>query len=49
MAYSKQIIKKIEEYDYHLFNMAEAFIDREEELLEKIANLENDISEHSCE
>ena len=48
MAYNSQIKKLIEEFDYHLFNLAEAYLDLKEESENKIFQLEEEIKKHDC-
>ena len=49
MAQSRQIENKMKEFEHNLWNLTEAFIDGEEELLDKISELETEIKEHNCE
>lgn len=48
MILAKHIEKKIQEFEWNLWAVTEWGMEREEELLEKIAELEKEIAEHEC-
>ena len=48
MAYTKNIEKKIKEFDYNCWNLAEALLNCEEEMQKKIDDLTEEIRIHEC-
>ena len=48
MALTRNIEKKLKDFDYNCWNLAEALSDCEEEMQEKIDALEKEIAEHQC-
>lgn len=49
MALTREIDQKIKDFDWNIRDLAEAFCDMEEELNNKIAELEKEMEEHNCE
>ena len=48
MAYTTEIEAKMKRFNYSAYDLAEAFVDIEKELNEKISELEKEIADHSC-
>ena len=48
MAYTKDIEKKIRDFEWNCWNLAEALLDCEEEMQKKIDDLEKEIADHEC-
>lgn len=48
MAFTRDVEKKLKDFDYNCWSLAEALLDCEEELNKKIEGLEKEIQDHNC-